>query len=1709
MAEVSSPKATGGGGTAFEFKVQASFLATMLVNGRYPCLPAGKANFIRFQARQVGYQTDDILLQLETPSGDFHRLVAQVKVDITFTQGNKEFRDTLIAAWTDFKNTDLFDHDKDALSIISGPGSKKEIRHFRSLLSWSRSSASAEELFNKISTPNYASQEMRDYLGVIKALLKDHLGDEPAQDELWQFMKCLHWLSYDFDDPSSRDISLILSMIQLGIRTDSATKPEDIWAQLLKSAVDYNPQAGSLTRDSLVDTLGDSIADSMVMECPGIHRLREHTEGILAVVQTSLQDGTHLERKRIHKYLWDMLSDRRILLVSGVAGIGKSSTIKKMIATYANTMPTFILKADELDRPHLHQALAEIGVKESIRELSNRFGLFENKIFIVESLEKLLEADCHDAFHQLFQFLINDPSWIIILSCRSHALGTIRNEILIPQGISPAVVDIPLLSDAELQEVAAKHSGIDRLFHNESIKTLLKVPMYLSYTCLIDWGKSTSSIDELNVKEFEQILWDRVIRKDKQQRDGIHLRRERCFTEIAVTRAKNMTSFVSVDPFDAAALQQLEADDLIIRAKEGVAPAHDLFEDWAINRRIDSLFREIQNDTTRLFSEIGSEPAMRRGFRVWLVGQLTRQNAKVVTDFITHVSQNQSLPGFWRDEVIVAVLLSQQAREFFQMQKDALLSNDLKYLSRVIHLLRTACKEPDIKKFEGFPLSSKGIDFFKTTFLKPRGSGWNASIEFIYDHLDLIKYNHVPLIAGLLQDWVLGLEAGGEISQESRKVGLIAIHLVNMTRETYKDDFRKNILRVAFRVSSIIKRELLELFGEAINSSPPADEEPISISTKRAAQDHFRFYESIIDSSMEPLHCFHLCDSMPEEVVRLALAKWIRPPVVRFPYERHIGVEPCFGLEEQYGYRTGPPSAFQGPFLFLLQSHPTHGINLILELINTTTECYAHSWLDSNKGDPIPQITVRLNDGREIKQFISGRLWGAYRGLHTQPDVLQSSLMALEKWLFDLAEGSKDITGYFDQLLIKTNSCAITAVLCSVAAGHPEKLGKHILPLFRTKELIEYDRSRMMGESSIIPDVGSAMGFPEMVDWKIHIDEREKAAKMPHRQHHLELLALNLQTGSLKREVQQIIDEHRRCLPPKDSQTDTERTWRLALHRMDLRQYKAEKADEEGKVLIAPVPPEQDIQEMQSRVLPEIEQRLQVSYVGLWAHHEFHSGPTDKLAFENWNKAIEWAQETYKTLLEEPDEEEKLGLAGPIYIAALSTRDHLSELNPKEITWCYNILVEKISQGLNANSRSVSYSGLTDGTAAAASVLPLFIDVSDLDSKELRAAIFGSLSYPDPKVRSYAIQGAYLHLWPKHTKFAKSCLIGMIKLSRLNFIERQEVYNISRDWSDPDSNKKKEETVRGKYRKEKNKLKLAIVAGDIADDFDYGKITFKDYSLYDLVFVVRMLPVDIGIYDSEPLLAVIVAQTIIAATEDESGKRDRDRVVIEFIPALNDFTSFFVLKRDIEVSKRVCKPLIESIDDCPKFIAEFVESLIINADKLQSGKNFWIVWQLFAEKILDPDRIKSEYLGYHFEHLIKTMMLATVPWKSDANDWKPLSENPVYLERFCKVACTTSSGFEALLSLLFSIGSFYLPEAFSWMAKALAHIDVNKIFNVENNRFTLEALLRREIHMRANQIRSNSALQVSVLQLLDKLVDFGSSAAFQLRERIIRPPKRL
>ena len=120
-------------------------------------------------------------------------------------------------------------------------------------------------------------------------------------------------------------------------------------------------------------------------------------------------------------------------------------------------------------------------------------------------------------------------------------------------------------------------------------------------------------------------------------------------------------------------------------------------------------------------------------------------------------------------------------------------------------------------------------------------------------------------------------------------------------------------------------------------------------------------------------------------------------------------------------------------------------------------------------------------------------------------------------------------------------------------------------------------------------------------------------------------------------------------------------------------------------------------------------------------------------------------------------------------------------------------------------------------------------------------------------------------------------------------------------------------------------------------------------------------------------------------------------------------------------------------------------------------------------------------------------------------DWKTLSEAPEHVERIAKSACTTSAGFEGTLMLLYSVGRFYLPEAFTWLAAGMQRINAPRLLSEKSNRFVLESLLQGEVHRRMNDIRQNLRWQDAVLHLLNVLVELGSSAAFQMRERVIRP----
>ena len=202
--------------------------------------------------------------------------------------------------------------------------------------------------------------------------------------------------------------------------------------------------------------------------------------------------------------------------------------------------------------------------------------------------------------------------------------------------------------------------------------------------------------------------------------------------------------------------------------------------------------------------------------------------------------------------------------------------------------------------------------------------------------------------------------------------------------------------------------------------------------------------------------------------------------------------------------------------------------------------------------------------------------------------------MALEHWLLELAEARPhELDRILIDILQKSDSAALTAVIASVATAFPHMAGETLLVLLQSRPCIELDHMRCISESH----ASSVLGFTSQLDTlnKAYEEERKKANTLPHRQRDLEQVIVNLQRGPFASRVHELLDRYRSEMPPLEEQNETDRIWRLALHRMDLRQYTVTEhiaeapVDSEGLISsedsrkyirLDPNEPEPDVKEM-------------------------------------------------------------------------------------------------------------------------------------------------------------------------------------------------------------------------------------------------------------------------------------------------------------------------------------------------------------------------------------------------------------------------------------------------------------------------------------------------------------------------------------------------
>jgi hypothetical protein len=838
-----------------------------------------------------------------------------------------------------------------------------------------------------------------------------------------------------------------------------------------------------------------------------LQALSAHSETTLRGIKGVIARTTAVARELLTSQVVEALRRSQVVVVSGPAGFGKSALAKRVVERLRDELHAFAFRAEEFGVSHIDQALQQAQIPISGRGLLGLLAAQGKKIVLIESVERLLERPVRDAFSDLLNLAQEDQSLRLLLTCRDYSIDTVGSALLGEAGLGYEIVDVPPLSDEELAQVSGEMPGLRNALEHPNLKKLLRSPYLLDKAAQMDWSdRENLPNDE---REFRKRCWAEVVRRDGVSAEGMPLRRETTFEEVAVRRARELRPYVDRGELDAGALEALRADGLIVAAPESrqlVAPAHDVLEDWAIVQSFDARWSLHEGEAPPLVEAVGGYPAVRRGFRRWLSEMLGAETAKA-TDFVLSVYQDDALPAYFRDDVLVCTLQSASAREFVERHRNKLLADEGRLLVRVIHLLRVACKTTPRWIKAGAPVASY--------LLVPEGDAWRAVLRLAAANLHQLVPAQTGLLLGLVEDWASAVDWRNPEPEGYVEAGRIAFALLEQLDGYRMDDMRKRALKIIAKI-------------------PTADEAAFCDLVDRAceAERRDRGAREVSEVLFKDIGAPFACRAFPDQIMRLFRARyWMSEEDLERATRHHSGldIEPHFGISEHSNMDFIPASAMRGPFMSLLQHHPRRGVEFIIELLNHAGTWYGEQKWPSERLEPAEEIELVIPGETPVRQWTSWRLWGLFRGMSVGPYVLETALMALESWLLNLCEIPEvDVEEWLLKVLRESNNVAATAVVASVCNAHPDG-GRAALAVLSSRELIGLDRARMVQESS-----ASALSslVPSFGVGKFYDSERKQSNSLPHRGYDLEALAVRLQLRPERAEVSAIIDRFRAELPP-------------------------------------------------------------------------------------------------------------------------------------------------------------------------------------------------------------------------------------------------------------------------------------------------------------------------------------------------------------------------------------------------------------------------------------------------------------------------------------------------------------------------------------------------------------------------------------------------
>lgn len=260
IKKLSNPTSTGGGGSSFESRVQASRLLMMCLGAPVPGAAEGRVIELKFQARIHGHHTDDLVCIIEGDDGKRRRSLLQMKRSLAARVKDKAFSAFIAAAWADYKNSTVFDRGSDSIFIVYDNASAAAMKGAATVCDWARYSATAGEFFNKVGAENFSNTANRNALAAIRKIVEACQGEPVDDNDLYDFATHLTFFPQDLDqDGTAEHTGHLHSILYAVALAGERANAQEVWSALVTACMEANAAAGTVTFDNLEMFIGQRL----------------------------------------------------------------------------------------------------------------------------------------------------------------------------------------------------------------------------------------------------------------------------------------------------------------------------------------------------------------------------------------------------------------------------------------------------------------------------------------------------------------------------------------------------------------------------------------------------------------------------------------------------------------------------------------------------------------------------------------------------------------------------------------------------------------------------------------------------------------------------------------------------------------------------------------------------------------------------------------------------------------------------------------------------------------------------------------------------------------------------------------------------------------------------------------------------------------------------------------------------------------------------------------------------------------------------------------------------------------------------------------------------------------------------------------------------------------------------------------------------------